>query len=49
MDSISPLSRRGFVGLAASAAVLAPLAGRTTHAQVQQTPESGPPPTPGWG
>ena len=42
MDSISPLSRRGFVGLAASAAALAPLVGRTTHAQVQKTTETEP-------
>ena len=31
MDSTSPLSRRGFVGLAASAAALAPLAGRAAR------------------
>ena len=41
MDSPSPVSRRGFVGLAASAAALAPLAGRTAHAQDQPSP-SGP-------
>lgn len=33
MESMSPLSRRGFVGLAASAAVLAPMAGRPARAQ----------------
>ena len=41
MDSTSPVSRRGFVGLAASAATLAPLAGRAAHPQDQPSP-SGP-------
>jgi inosose dehydratase len=40
MDRSSSLSRRGFVGLAASAAALAPLAGNTRHAHAQ-APESG--------
>jgi sugar phosphate isomerase/epimerase len=35
MESISPLSRRGFVGLAASATALATFAGRTARAQAQ--------------
>ncbi len=38
MAPTSPLSRRGFVGLAASAAALAPLSGRATHAQDQPSP-----------
>jgi inosose dehydratase len=37
MDSIPPLSRRGFVGLAASAAALAPIIGRTTPTYAQAT------------
>jgi sugar phosphate isomerase/epimerase len=41
MDSTSPLSRRGFVGLAASAAALAPLSGRAAQAQTR-SPDSGP-------
>ncbi len=41
MAPTSPLSRRGFVGLAASAAALAPLAGRAAHAQDQPS-HSGP-------
>ena len=49
MDSISPLSRRGFVGLAASAAALAPLAGPHDARPGPADPDSGPPPTPGWG
>jgi inosose dehydratase len=40
MDSTSPLSRRGFVGLAASAATLAPLAGLAPRAHAQ-SPDSG--------
>ena len=35
MDSTPPLSRRGFVGLAASAAALAPIVGRTTPTYAQ--------------
>ncbi|MGP0069761.1 MAG: sugar phosphate isomerase/epimerase family protein [Isosphaeraceae bacterium] len=35
MDSFSPLSRRGFVGLAASAAALSPLVGRARPAYAQ--------------
>ena len=45
MESIAPLSRRGFVGLAASATALAPLAGRAAHAQAlgrELISESGP-------
>jgi inosose dehydratase len=41
MDRISPISRRGFVGLAASSVALAPLAGRAAHAQDRPT-NSGP-------
>jgi inosose dehydratase len=48
MDSTSPVSRRGFVGLAASAAALAPLSGHTAHAQDQPSP-SGPAPDPWLG
>jgi sugar phosphate isomerase/epimerase len=43
MDRTSPLSRRGFVGLAASAAALAPFAGRAPRAHAQPS-DSGPDP-----
>ena len=48
MDRISPISRRGFVGLAASSVALAPLAG---HARAPRTGHRipAPPQTPGWG
>lgn len=42
MAPTSPLSRRRFVGLAATAAALAPLAGRTAHAQPPATGHSDP-------
>jgi sugar phosphate isomerase/epimerase len=42
MAPTSPLSRRGFVGLAATAAALAPLAGRPAYAQVPKTTEGEP-------
>jgi inosose dehydratase len=41
MDRTSPLSRRGFVGLAASAAALGPIAAGPSRA-IAQSPDSGP-------
>jgi len=42
MDPTSPLSRRGLIGLAASAAALSPFAGRAVHAHAQSPdPASG--------
>ncbi len=48
MDRTSPLSRRGFVGLAASAAALSPLAGVSPRARAQ-SPDSGKGPDPWLG
>lgn len=46
MPPASPLSRRGFVGLAASAAALAPIVGRTAYGQPQEA--AGNPATDPW-